>query len=364
MRRLHRAAEALVWGAATSLAGAAVGVAVGAIGSGIDGGVVLLSVLYGNVVGFTVLLTSVVVFPRLRGRSAWTRAGWLGLSLLTGAALGTAVVGYLFPLLVLRDVRQAIAVAAINGVLALIIGAVKYVYDETSARLAESLREVERVRLAESRLREEAARAELAALQARINPHFFFNTLNTISSLLEEDPERADRVVHTLAGLFRYTFRVSDAVPVPLREELEFVRNYLGIEQARFGDRLAVTWSVDPAAEGTLVPGLVLQPLVENAVGHGVAARAGGGTVAIHAGLEGGEVVLEVADDGPGTTAPADRLFAEGHGLGNVLRRLETFYRGRGRLEIAAGADGRGTVARVRIPAAGAEAARKVRHAL
>jgi sensor histidine kinase YesM len=136
------------------------------------------------------------------------------LSLMSGSVAGTALVLYLFPLFVLRDVRQSLTVLAINGVLALVVGSVVYVYEDLRARLAESLREVEEVRLVEAQLKEATARAELAALQARINPHFFFNTLNTISSLLDEDPERAGELVQTLSDLFRYTFKVSDTKPV------------------------------------------------------------------------------------------------------------------------------------------------------
>ena len=177
---------------ANSIAGAAVGAAVGAFREGgFEWTVMWMSVLFGNVVGFTVLASSVLLTPRLRAAGPALRSGLLGMALLSGAIAGTALVIYLFPLFVLRDIRLALAVGAINGVLALIVGGVVHLYEDLRLRLAESLREVEEVRLVEARLREQAALAELAALQARINPHFFFNTLNTISSLLEADPRRA-----------------------------------------------------------------------------------------------------------------------------------------------------------------------------
>jgi len=348
--------QLLLWACANSAAGAAVGLAVGAFREGgLHRTIVLVSVLFGNVVGFTVLVATLTLTPRLRTVGPALRAVLLGLALLSGAVAGTVLVLYLFPLFVLRDLRQAFAVAAINGVLALIVGGVVHAYEGLRWRLAESLREVEEVRLVEARLREEAARAELSALQARINPHFFFNTLNTISALAEDDPRRAAEIVQTLAELFRYTFKVAESGPVPLAEELDFVGRYLTIEQARFGDRLRVVRDVDEAALSVPVPGLILQPLVENAVGHGIAPLRHGGTVRIAARCGEGMLVVEVADDGRGLPPGRDPV-REGHGLDNVRQRLLTLYGEDGGLDLGPGQGGRGTMARIRIPAAGAAA--------
>jgi two-component sensor histidine kinase len=348
--------QLLLWGVANSIAGAAVGLAVGAFREGgFEPTIMWISVLFGNVVGFTVLGSSVVLAPRLRARGPMVRGGLLGLALLSGAVAGTALVIYLFPLFVLRDVRLALAVGAINGVLALIVGGVVHVYEELRSRLAESLREVEEVRLTEARLREHAARAELAALQARINPHFFFNTLNTISSLLEEEPRRAEEIVETLADLFRYTFRATESGPVPLSDELDFVQSYLTIERARFSDRLRVVREVDPATLSVRVPGLILQPLVENAVAHGIAPLKRGGTIRIVARVEGEALLVEVGDDGVGPPPGGVELIREGHGLGNVRQRLATLYGERGSIDLLAVETGRGAVARLRLPLQGAE---------
>ncbi len=347
-----------LWAAASSTAGAMVGLAVGVFREGgLEPTIVLISLLFGNVVGFTVLLSTLLLSPRLRTVGTAARAALLGLALLAGAIAGTALVLYLFPLFVLRDLRQTLAVGAINGVLALIVGAVVHVYEGLRWRLAESLREVEEVRLAQARLREQAARAELAALQARINPHFFFNTLNTISSLVEEDAGRAGEIVETLAELFRYTLKVAEAGPVLLAEELEFVQRYLTIERARFGDRLCVVREVEPAALRARVPGLILQPLVENAVGHGIAPLMRGGTVRISARITEEALVVEVGDDGAGLRAEPGALIGEGHGLDNVRQRLATLYPGRAALDLEPAPGGRGTVARIRLPAGAAAAA-------
>ena len=346
--------QVLLWGAGNSLAGAAVGLAVGALRQGgLEPTIVLIGVLFGNVIGFTVLLTSTLLPPRLRSVGPVGRAALVALALLSGSIAGTVLVFSLFPLFVLRDLRQALTVSAINAILALVVGSVVHVYEDLRFRLAETLREVEEVRLLEARLREQAARAELSALQARINPHFFFNTLNTISSLVEDDPRAAGDIVQTLAELFRYTFKVAESGPVPLQEELEFVQRCLTIERARFGDRLRVVREVEPRALLVPVPGLILQPLVENAVGHGIAPLREGGTVRIAARLQDGDLRVEVSDDGRGLPPGVLDPVREGHGLDNVRQRLQTLYGQAGRLDLSRGPDGRGTVARIRIPLPG-----------
>ena len=349
--------QVALWAACNSLAGAAVGLAVGLFRQGgFEPTIVLVSALFGNVIGFTVFLTSTLLPPRLRAVGPWARAALVALALLSGAVAGTALVFYVFPLFVLRDLRQALTVGAMNAVLALVVGAVVHVYEHLRWRLAESLREVEEVRLRAAQLGEQAARAELSALQARINPHFFFNTLNTISSLVEVDPQTAGDIVQTLAELFRYTFKVAESGPVPLQEELEFVQRYLTIERARFGERLRLVRDVEASALSVPVPGLILQPLVENAVGHGIAPLRDGGTVRIAARLGPEGLLVEVSDDGRGLPAGVADPVREGHGLDNVRQRLLTLYGRLGRLDLSRGASGRGTVARIWIPAAGSPA--------
>jgi len=342
--------QILLWAAASSLSGAVVGLAVGVFKDGsIESPTVVISVLFGNVVGFTALSSNALLLRGMQNVSQWVRGMLLGLALLAGSIAGSIAVLTAYPLFVLRDPRQTIAIVAINGVLALIVGGVVFAYEGMQHRLRESLRVVEEVRLVESRLREERARAELSALQARINPHFFFNTLNTISSLVAEDPEEAEEVVLTLADLFRYTFKVADTGPVPLHEEIGFTRNYLEIEKARFGDRLSVEWDLDIDADPTPVPGLILQPLVENAVAHGIAPRATGGRITVRTRRIDQTLHLDVIDDGVGIAAET-QPFEEGHGLDNVQRRIQAFYRGRGSITLARVPGKSGTIARIRIP--------------
>lgn len=348
-------AQVLTWAAGSSLAGAATGLAVGLFREGgFDSRVLAVSVVFANVVGFSVFLSAVVLYPRLRRLPPVARIGLLELALLSGSFAGTFLAITLFPLFALADPARVLALASVNSVLALVVGNVAWSYEGMRFRLAETLREVEEVRLVEARLQEQAARAELSALQARINPHFFFNTLNTISSLVGADPEKAEEVVLTLAGLFRYTFRATDATDVTLAEELEFVERYLSIERARFGDRLRVAWTISPDARSALVPGLILQPLVENAVGHGIAPVPGGGTVRISASVIDGRLRVEVEDDGAGLRAEPAALVSQDHALGNVRRRLETRYGRNARFDLFAGPGGRGAGAVVEFPFAAA----------
>jgi len=340
-----------LWAAGSSIAGLVIGLAVGLFKQGgIEAPILGISVLFGNVVGFTALISAAFIYPRLRSLPPALRIAVLTTMLLSGSAAGSVAVMSAFPLFVMGEPRQAIAVVAINAILGVIVGGITTAYESMHERLQESLREVEEGRLVESQLREQAARAELAALQARINPHFFFNTLNTVSSLLEDDPEEAQEVIASLAGLFRYTFKAAGAASVPLEEELAFIRSYLRIEQARFGDRLQVDWNIAAEGKRTPLPGLILQPLVENAIGHGIAPLARGGRIAIDSRVDNGHLQLTVTDDGRGLNVPASQLFRDGHGLGNVRQRLETYYRGAATFALDRGQDGLGTVARIVVP--------------
>ncbi len=342
-----------LWVAASSLAGLAVGLGVSAFqGDGVERPTLMISTLFANVVGVTAMVCSVWLFPRLRGRSGLLRFPMLVLALLSGAVLGSLAVLGAYPLFIFREPRLAVGIVVLNSVLALVVGGVVLGYEEMRLRLQDALREMREVRLVEARLREEAARAELAALQARINPHFFFNTLNTIGALVEEDARTAEELLETLADLFRYAFAAADAAPVALRDEIAFTRGYLRIEQARFGDRLRVTWDVGPDSPRVRVPGLILQPLVENAVGHGLAPRARGGRIDVSTVLDDDVLRIDVVDDGVGLSGGGDDLIRDGHGLGNIAGRLRAAYGARAALALSAGPGGAGSRARLTLPAA------------
>jgi signal transduction histidine kinase len=184
-----------------------------------------------------------------------------------------------------------------------------------------------RFREQEQQLRLLAGRAQLKALRAQINPHFLFNALNAIASLIHTNAGAAEETVEQLAEVFRYTLRKSEKEWVRLEEELEFVGAYLRVEKARFGDRLAVEIAADPAAAAIPVPAMCIQPLVENAIKHGTSVIEGCGRLTLHASLEGDTLVVEVGDNGPGFPE-SFRLSrdAAGHGLRNVAERLAGYY--------------------------------------
>ncbi|HTS01084.1 MAG TPA: sensor histidine kinase [Thermoanaerobaculia bacterium] len=173
--------------------------------------------------------------------------------------------------------------------------------------------------LAASRLQTELVKAELDALKMQLQPHFLFNTLNAIAALLKPEPEAAERMVLQLAEFLRLTLLSTGRAEVTLREELEFLERYLAIEKTRFGDRLSTRFHIRSEALDARVPNLLLQPLVENAIRHGIARSAGAGCVEVSATRENGRLLLRVTDDGPGLGAVPVR---EGIGLSNTRERL------------------------------------------
>ena len=172
-----------------------------------------------------------------------------------------------------------------------------------------------------------AVAAELRALRAQINPHFLFNALNTIAALVRIRPEAAERVTENLADLFRYSLAASDRPTVTLAEEIDSARLYLDIEQARYGDDLTVEVNVPDELARTPVPSLVLQPLVENAVKHGVRQRDGRGTVRVQATAESTALMIRVSDTGPGFGSDdIEDVLGRGTGLTNVAERLRAYH--------------------------------------
>jgi signal transduction histidine kinase len=176
-----------------------------------------------------------------------------------------------------------------------------------------------------ARLETELAQAQLRALKAQLQPHFLFNTLHAITVLIRHDPDAAGRMVMRLSDLLRMTLEDAERQEVTLEHELRFLRLYLEIEQTRFRDRLEVRWEVSPGLDRAAVPNFLLQPLVENALKHGVGARAGGGRVVVGASRDDGTLLLRVTDDGPGLRGgPADS--GRGIGIASTRGRLERLY--------------------------------------
>ena len=221
---------------------------------------------------------------------------------------------------------------------------------------------LENVRLQRKRLEQEqvatalrlqTSRSELKALRAQINPHFLFNALNAIASLIHTDPARADEAVEQLAEVFRYTLRRSDSEWAPLDQELAFARAYLDVEQARFGQRLTCTIDSDHLPPVPQVPSMLLQTLIENAVKHGVSQTRGPGRIDVVVRTTSDQVRVEVRDNGPGPGAALPGLRdGEGFGLRSVRERLAGHFGDRAALSLTRDEAAGLTVARITMPVA------------
>lgn len=201
--------------------------------------------------------------------------------------------------------------------------------------------------LKSSRLEAQLALARLEVLKIQLHPHFLFNTLNAISALMHRDVDAADRMIALLSDLLRLSLDKDDRHQVSLRSELQFLERYLAIEKIRFRDRLVVDMDIDPPCLEAQVPRLILQPLVENSIRHGIAVRSAAGHVAIKARRKGNRLDLTVSDDGPGISGKPVR---EGVGLANTRARLEQIYGPDHRFELVNGSDIGGLSVQLEIP--------------
>lgn len=200
-----------------------------------------------------------------------------------------------------------------------------------------------------SQLESQLSKAQLQALKMQLHPHFLFNTLNSISALQLENVEAAQEMTARLGDFLRLTLENVGAHEVTLEREIEFLRCYLDIEQVRFGRRLATNIEVAPEVRHVMVPNLILQPLVENAIRHGIAPRAAPGRINISAARENGWLKLEVADNGRGIEENSDKVLTAGLGLSNTQARLERLYGVNFRFQLENGREG-GLLVTLRLP--------------
>jgi two-component system, LytTR family, sensor kinase len=238
-------------------------------------------------------------------------------------------------LFALYDPHWAIQLAVYAGTVMCVAIALKVL---NNSRIEMKLEEQERLLL----------QTRMEALQSQINPHFLFNTLNSVSSLVRFNPDKARDMIVKLASILRRLMRTTDAF-VPLREEFDFIDDYLDIEVVRFGtDKLRVQKELEAASLDVMVPSMMLQPLVENAIKHGVAPRIDGGSIYLRSRLAANRVVIEVEDDGVGF---ADGAASSGTGIGmaNVTERLQVLYGDAAHIETDS-TPGKGTLIRVTLP--------------
>lgn len=271
----------------------------------------------------------------------------LGLLRTIGILVGTNTVGCLFSGVVLAVLRldawsrywPRFRFAMVFGmVITLTFGLGMDFYQQVRSRL-------DLATLEQERARKLAAEARLSSLESRIHPHFLFNTLNSISSLIPTDPKRAEDVLGKLAALLRFSLGANQMGLASLAQELQIVRAYLEIERTRFDSRLRYSIDVPAEMEEFRIPPLSVETLVENSIKHVIAQRPAGGEIRVSAAIADGRAVLSVSDDGPGFALDSVPL---GHGLDNLSARLALLFGGAARLEVAH--DGKYFTTRMSLP--------------
>jgi two-component system, LytTR family, sensor histidine kinase AlgZ len=247
--------------------------------------------------------------------------------LLALAAIGTAITGVIFMLIGWVPVglygQFYLANLPIATLMTLLIGTALTIYETMREHLANATLDLRTKELERERALKLATEARLSSLESRLHPHFLFNTLNSISSLIPEDPERAEKLVGQMAALLRFSLDSTRNGVVPLERELKIVNDYLEIEKARLGERLKYDVTVTHDLDSLAVPPLAIQTLVENSIKHVIAPNRGGGWLAVSVERSNGTVNLAVRDSGPGfdpLQSPA------GHGIDNLRSRLTALY--------------------------------------
>lgn len=210
-----------------------------------------------------------------------------------------------------------------------------YIFVTLATRLNLYLKESRERAVAEARMRESLSEARLDALRAQLHPHFLFNTMHAIAAQIRSTPETAEDMLADLAELLRHSIDESVGHEVPLRDEVAFIERYLAIQRARFGDRLEIVWEISDDAMSQPVPSLILQPLIENAIEHGIAELRTGGRLAIRAALNGTSLRIEVENDGAAVDPDALEPERWRLGLANTRARLETLYGNRHEMQLA-----------------------------
>jgi signal transduction histidine kinase len=282
----------------------------------------------------------------------WRRGGVLALAVLCGAAALCGVVAAAAAWVVLPLLPSALPMVpfsrllATNILLSVLFGVAFFRVEDFRQAQHRTLARLSNSEEKQKDLEGARDRAEINSLQSLIKPHFVFNTLNAIVALIHEDPQKAEETTLRLARLMRYLLEVSDGEMMSIESELSVVEAYLEIEKVRMGARLHYVLDVEPGLAGIPVPGLVLQPLVENAVKHGVQQRPEGGYVRVTVAREGDKCRVEVVDNGPG--------FSTHHGAGQATRlvrsRLEFLYHDEHEFQLARDAAAGETIVVLRFP--------------
>lgn len=292
------------------------------------------ALVYANLTGIlgTLVLGNLVALPALRR-----------FPLIPVVAVGVIVfvaVGCLLAQTVLMEIgfvvpqhfwREYLLTLRVAMPLAVVFGSGALVHGSLRGRVQRMEKELHEKAAAEERTRKLAMEARLRSLESRIHPHFLFNTLNSISSLIAVNPARSEQIVGRLAVLLRASLDSSNQPLIPFEQELAMVESYLDIERVRFGDKLRGSIEVPLDLRNIKVPPMSVQALVENAVKHGITPQRGGGVVLVTASADNGDLRIEVRDSGPGFDLVS---IPEGRGLNNLVERLDALFGEKARLNV------------------------------
>ncbi|HLH04722.1 MAG TPA: histidine kinase [Bryobacteraceae bacterium] len=315
----------------------------------------LYSVIYANLIGIPLCLLLPSVWLRTAEQPNRVRTTVRAAVILSITLCGCLIAGLILRWIIgpqytyWPDFRRSFGISLVLSAVAV---AFVSLYEVQQTRLRRSALELQTKELERERALKLATEARLSSLEARIHPHFLFNTLNSVSALIHDDPARAEKIVTQLSELLRFSLDAAGLGLVPLARELRIVEDYLEIERARFGARLQYTLDVPDSLGECLVPPLALQTLVENSVKYAVGPRGRGASILIHARRSLDSLRLEVQDDGPGFATLA---LPSGHGLNNLSERLAALFGEHGKLDIRSSTGQ--TIVAIEIPLRGALAA-------
>ncbi|MBV8810205.1 MAG: histidine kinase [Acidobacteriaceae bacterium] len=298
------------------------------------------SFIYANCIGIPLLLTCQPVWIATCNQPAWLR--WI----LRGAlVVGADFVGSLLAGWIVWEIEgKSYSFGAsfkgslvLSVVISIVIVAFVSAYETQKNKLQVTAMALKTKELERERAIKLATEARLSSLESRVHPHFLFNTINSVSSLIHDDPHRAEKMLSQMAELLRFSLDSAQSGLVGLEREMKIVEDYLQIEKARFNDRLQYQIAVPPALYSASVPPLCVQTLVENSVKYAVSPRRRGALIRISAAAQNGRLHLEVSDNGPGFEAVS---LPAGHGMNNLQDRLAAIFGERGKLDIATSEDG------------------------
>jgi two-component system, LytTR family, sensor histidine kinase AlgZ len=291
----------------------------------------IFSVCIGNLIGVVITLAGPYFSAKRSPRNMLALISLISAAAALGCVIASSLVivfGFYPPGAFFAIVSGSLKISVLIG---LIFGISSFFYEKLKSELESTQSQLGARQLEEERARKLALAAQLSSLESRLRPHLLFNTLNSISALIREDPERAERMVERLSALLRFSLDSSERNTVPLGDEVKIVTDYLEIERARFGERLRFTIEIPDCLAQIEVPPFCLQTLVENSVKYAVSIKRTGAELRVKAESDEQSVRLSVSDDGPGFTAGA---IIAGHGLDNLQARMSALYGDKAALNI------------------------------